>query len=495
MIPTEINLKGHKFQNQYYVSGHFEFEIEVEYEDHSKEVISRRYSEIRSFYKLLLLKCPGCYIPDIPSKSIWLKINYGNQGQMNERMEGIREFLRHIANHKILRKNKYVIYFFSKKFERIDNNSSNSTNNNKISNDEKEDSDDELNFGMNKEDNIDENQDDVDIEPLDDYIQEVNNRNKSIVSKGKQLIGNMYNYLKSYSSTNNNNEEENNINKNNEDNNNFYKNLSKEDYEYIKKKIKELGEDFEINEYNEKIDRLNEGVKNIIQNFEKLFSIQEKNTHALENIVINDKNIKNLEEKYETKNNNIDKFDDNNNNEENNNNKNNNHKNNISKILKYCAIQRDYLDKKVKESLEKIKKHQILLEGLLNIFIRKKDHLNFLGKLHSQKKELEKQKQDNNEDPLIINKIDEFEEKLKYKIKFINKINKDLKYEIEKNKNNQEDIYIFINSLFKEKETIVKDYIKELNEENLEEDKNDKNNENNNNNNIEYNDDKKDNDF
>ena len=507
MIPTEINLKGHKFQNQYYVSGHFDFEIEVEYEDHSKGVISRRYSEIRSLYKLLILKCPGCYIPDIPSKSIWLKINYGNQEQMNDRMEGIREFLSHIAHHKILRKNKYVINFFSKKYERLENNSSNSIKNNKISNEEKEDSDDdELNFGMenkndsDKDDNINENQEDDDIEPLDEYIEEVNNRNKGIVSKGKKLFGNMYNYLKSYTGSSNNNEEEGEENKNNnktnESSNIFYKKLSKEDYEFIKKKTKELGEDFEINDYNEKINRLNEGVKNIIQNFEKLLSVHEKNTHALENIVNNDNNKKNLDKNYEIKNNNIDKFDDNVD-EENSNKKIINHKNNISKIRQYCVIQRGFLNKKVQESLEKIRKHQILLQGLLDIYARKKDHLNFLGKLHSQKEELEKQKQDI-EDPLINNKIDDLEKKLKYEIKFINKINKDLRYEIEKYKSNQEEIYIFINSLFKEKANTVKNCIKELNKENLEEDKDDENNiksNNSNNNKKEYIDDKKDDDF
>ena len=475
MIPTEINLKGHKFQNQYYVSGHFDFEIEVEYEDHSKGVISRRYSEIRSLYKLLILKCPGCYIPDIPSKSIWLKINYGNQEQMNDRMEGIREFLSHIAHHKILRKNKYVINFFSKKYERLENNSSKSIKNNKNSNEEKEDSDDdELNFGMenkndsDKDDNINENEEDDDIEPLDEYIEEVNNRNKGIVSKGKKLFGNMYNYLKSYTGSSNNNEEEGEENKNNnktnEASNIFYKKLSKEDYEFIKKKTKELGEDFEINDNNEKINRLNEGVKNIIENFEKLIVIKNKKIKALENIVNNDKNqLKLIKRK------NKDDFDDD---DDKNETKIISHKMNIGKMREYYNIQQKYLNKNVNENLNHIKKYQILLQELLDIYTRKKEHINFLGRLHSQKCELEKQKENNNSAPNILqNKLDELKNNINHEIKFIKKINKDLKYEIEQYKNNQEDIYIYINYLFKEKSNIKKTSIEILNNENLDIDK------------------------
>ena len=36
MIIKEIEVKGFKFQNEYYVSGHFDFEIEVHYENGSK---------------------------------------------------------------------------------------------------------------------------------------------------------------------------------------------------------------------------------------------------------------------------------------------------------------------------------------------------------------------------------------------------------------------------------------------------------------------------
>ncbi len=118
--------------------------------------------------------------------------------------------------------------------------------------------------------------------------------------------------------------------------------------------------------------------------------------------------------------------------------------------------------------MTKIKKYQKLLEGLLDIYSRKKEHLNFLGRLHSQKAELEKQKYEKDLiDPIIKNKIDEIESKLEYEIKFIKKMNKDLKYEIEKYKDNQEDIYIFINSLYKDKSISIKNCLENLNKSNI----------------------------
>ena len=480
MIPKEINLNTYKFQNDYYITGHFDFEINVEYENNPSKTINRRYSDIRNLYKTLILKSPGCLIPNIPNKSLWLKINYANKEQMIDRMEGIKEFLNHLINHKILRKNKYVISFFSSNYKRTSSNSSKN---------DKNDSDDDFNIRessnsyKNKNDyikNSDDNDDsDKDFEPLKDFIEEYINKKKGIVSKGKELFGNMLNYVMSYASSNKKEEnEENNNNNNNEENNNisntFYKKLSKEDYEYIKKKMKELGEDFEINEYNEKINRLNEGIKNIIQNFKKLSTIREKNIHCLENIINNDNYYRNNKKDKIDKininiNNNVDRYDDGDTEPEKSSedNKINNHKDNISKIRQHCVIQRGFLNK-IEQSLTKIKKYQKLLEGLLDIYSRKKEHLNFLGRLHSQKAELEKQKNEKDLiDPIIKNKIDEIESKLEYEIKFIKKINKDLKYEIEKYKDNQEDIYIFINSLYKDKSISIKNCLENLNKSNI----------------------------
>ena len=474
MIPKEIILKDYKFQNEYYVSGHYDFIIEVEYEDGDKMTIERRYSEIRALYKTLLFNCPGCIIPNIPSKSIWLKINVGNKDQMEERKEGIREFLSHLAQHKILRKNKYVVNFFSPNYKRITNDNKSSKNQKNAQNDN--DSDDEFNYPSfdfdkddkkkeekNKNDDI---EDDEDILPLNEFIEEYNDKNKGIVSKGKQIFGNMYSYIKSFTTSSNNEEEE---KENNNKDNNYYKKLTKEDYEFIDKKRKELGEDFEVNEYENKISRLNEGLKSSIDNFEKLIAINDKQLTALDNIINNDNKIKNLSKGNFNK---KDEFE-----EEGDTNAQsliNNHKNNISKLRLYSANQKNYWKKTVVENLNKIKKYQILLQSLLDIYERKKEHINFLGRLHSKKEEIKKENENKNE-PLIKTKIDDLEKKLNHEIKFINKINKDLKYEIDIYKENQEDIYIYINCLYKEKSSNIKNSIENLNKEYTEEIKDEEN--------------------
>ena len=94
---------------------------------------------------------------------------------MKDRMEGIKEFLTHIASHKVLRKNKPVISFFSKNSKDNIN-----TNNNKDSKDDDSDDNDEFNFDYNLDDNdrkinLDNNEDDNDeIEPLEEYVEEIN---------------------------------------------------------------------------------------------------------------------------------------------------------------------------------------------------------------------------------------------------------------------------------------------------------------------------------
>ena len=474
MIPKSITLKELKFENQYYVAGHFNFIFNVSYEDNDTEQeIKRRYNEIRALYKTLLLKAPGCRIPNIPTKSIWLKINYGNEKEVKERQEGIMVFLNHLIEHKILRKNKYVIKFFSpeENFFTYQNNLKSEKENI-----DKDDLDDvfESNILNIKDEKKDENNlNEDDIEPLDDFVQEYNNQKKGIVSKGKKMLGNIYNYVKNYANNSNTKneegEEENNANENNDENssNIFYKKLTKEDYDYIKQNRKEIGEDYDINDYNEKINRLNEGVKIIIENLEKLSSTRKKSLDALKEIVNKDKDIKSLnkhnknddfeikeEEKGE---NDIDL----------------NHKRYIKKISKYCTIQKGFLDTNVDETINKIKKYQELLQDLLDIFSRKKDHINYLGRLHSQKEEVEKQKENSNlENPVDKIKIEELEKKLEHEKKFIKKINKDLAYEIDiYKKNKQNDIYNYINEVYKEKAKKIKDSVEYLNKEKLEDEK------------------------
>jgi len=287
------------------------------------------------------------------------------------------------------------------------------------------------------------------------------------------MLGNIYNYVKNYANNantkNEDGEEENNANENNDENssNIFYKKLTKEDYDYIKQNRKEIGEDYDINDYNEKINRLNEGVKIIIENLEKLSSTRKKSLDALKEIVNKDKAIKSL-----NKHNKNDDFEINEE-EKGENDIDLNHKRYIKKISKYCTIQKGFLDTNVDETINKIKKYQELLQDLLDIFSRKKEHINYLGRLHSQKDEVEKQKENNNlENPVDKIKIEELEKKLEHEKKFIKKINKDLAYEIDiYKKNKQNDIYNYINEVYKEKAKKIKDSVEYLNKEKLEDEK------------------------
>ena len=476
MIPKKVSLKEIKFESQYYVTGHFNFIFKVEYDDNdSEQEIIRRYNDIRSLYKTLKLKSPGCRIPDIPEKSIWLKINYGNQNQMKERQEGIMEFLTHLVEHKILRKNKYVIKFFSpneKNFSYNDN-----LINKKGNDDNKEDSDDEfasniidIKNGKNEKgginlDYLDEN----DIEPLEEFITEYNNRNKGLFSKGKKMAGDAIKFVKNLANNtgkkNEEGEEEKSIieNKDSTMNSFFMKKLTKDDYDFIKQKTKDLGEDYSVNDYNEKINTLNEGVNNIIQNLEKLNAARKKSLDALKEIVNKDKDIKKLSKKKieddfdmneeKSKENDIDI----------------NHKRYIKKLSKYCTIQTGFLSTSVEETIHKVKKYQSLLKELLDIYARKSEHLNYLGRLHSQKDEMEKQREnDKFGNPMLKIKIEEMEKKLEHEIKFIKKLNKDLKYEIEIFKNNkQKDIYVYINNVYKEKINKMKDSLDYIYKEKL----------------------------
>jgi len=522
MIAKKINKTELKFENQYYVTGHYIFEFLVTYDDDSEKKIYRRYKDIRSLYKTLLLKSPGCRIPSIPSKTIWLKINIANEAQKNERKKGITEFLDYIIQHKILSKNKYVIKFFSqneKSFSYKNNLKSEKSGNDKNNDDSDDDFDSsimniddekkEKEKNLNNISNSDDNDYDLDdIEPLDDYITEYENKNKGIVSKGKKLIGNVYNLVKNY--TNNGNkknedgEEENNINENKDENMSsfFIKKLTKDDFEYIKQKSKNLGEDHDINDYNDKINRLNDGVKMILENFEKLGSTRKKSIYALKEIVNKDKDIIKLNNNSNNQN---DLFDinENENVERKENDIDKNHKNYIKKISKYCAIQMGFLDKDFEENINKIKKHQKLLQELSDIYSRKKEHINYLGRLHSQFLDIKKQKESSDlENPVLNIKMEESEKKLKHETMFIKKLNKDLKYEIELyKKEKHKEIYELINSIYKTKQQIMKDSIDFINKENLdneEEQKSEINNDINNINNdnkIEYLDDKKDDDF
>ena len=162
-----------------------------------------------------------------------------------------------------------------------------------------------------------------------------------------------------------------------------------------------------------------------------------------------------------------------------------------------------FLDKDFEENINKIKKHQKLLQELSDIYSRKKEHINYLGRLHSQFLDIKKQKESSDlENPVLNIKMEESEKKLKHETMFIKKLNKDLKYEIELyKKEKHKEIYELINSIYKTKQQIMKDSIDFINKENLDNEEEQKSEINNDINNInndnkkEFLDDKKDDDF
>ena len=81
-----------------------------------------------------------------------------------------------------------------------------------------------------------------------------------------------------------------------------------------------------------------------------------------------------------------------------------------------------FLDKDFEENINKIKKHQKLLQELSDIYSRKKEHINYLGRLHSQFLDIKKQKESSDlENPVLNIKMEESEKKLKHETMFIKK--------------------------------------------------------------------------
>jgi hypothetical protein len=486
-IPKEISIINYICQDN-----HYYFKIDVEYQgDFPPEKINKRYGEIRKLYKLLLLKYPGCLIPEIKSKTFAMKHIRITEEERQQLKSNAQKFLGDVINHPILNKTKTVLDFLS-------NNNSHMTNNSLIKkyldeDDENESLSSSCALNENKSDNIISNKekkinlDDFEIIEKDDYkeffedeekdelldmfLEEENYKNKGIISKSKDILMSTYKYLKKYSYDN--------------DSQNYYQdkelndnkvfsesNLQEKDFEFIKNNQKDLGENIEINNYEKEIMKFNEGIEYLIKNFEKEINISEKKNVALNNII----NIYEKDSKQENKKD-IKKDDKNKNNEndsenniekekDNNDNNKDNHKDyiekldlkifagEINKIKSYTKINTEYISKDLRKTIEKIKDYKNTIEGLKNIFIRKKNHIQFLIKLHSQLNEIEKKNELTDENDKNKQKIEQdldfFKKKVELEKNFINELNKHLKYEIENFKNTKENsIYSFIVNLYK----------------------------------------------
>ena len=108
----------------------------------------------------------------------------------------------------------------------------------------------------------------------------------------------------------------------------------------------------------------------------------------------------------------------------------------------------------MKPAIEQMIEYITTVEGLLDIFYRKKNHIQFLMKLQSQYTESEKRKnltEENDPNKKIIEKdINFLRNKIDLEKKFINKLNENLKYELNKFKEEKGNkIYTYINDLYK----------------------------------------------
>ena len=70
----EISIKDYKPLSSSMINRHYYFIINISYEDNSDKRINKRYSEIEEFYKVLILKYPGCRIPQFPPKTFSISI-------------------------------------------------------------------------------------------------------------------------------------------------------------------------------------------------------------------------------------------------------------------------------------------------------------------------------------------------------------------------------------------------------------------------------------
>ena len=161
---SEISIIGKEFMG--YVKGHFEYTIKVQYENFEEKTAKRRYSEISNLYETLVLKFPGCLIPRIPDKDVFMNLNIDAINKMtstakakiDERTEGLELFFKGIAKNKILRKNKYVLHFFKNKGKLPEY--------------------------------LDDSRED---EPLEEYVK-FSKEPKTFFSKGKKLVGKVLGY-------------------------------------------------------------------------------------------------------------------------------------------------------------------------------------------------------------------------------------------------------------------------------------------------------------
>ena len=446
------------------------FEISFEYQDFNEGQIKKTYQEIRNLYKTLILKCPGCLITRIESKTLLMKINIST----------IKNFLECFIDHPTLSENISVIEFFSNQNENENSKSDKALNIEKMKTMIEADNDEE-DFEMSKNlseedkisksDNIISNKNksenfldefeiiekedckdfidkDGETELLNLYIEE--NNKKGFFKKAKDFASSWFNYIRSNSYKDDNFE--------NNYTNSLNNNYQEKDLEYIKSNYSELGEDIEINNYKKEVLRIKEGLKDLINNFQKedgkedgIIKISEQKMNSLEDIIKIFKEVQNLENS-------------NNNEDENNKNEEDIESNNkekfdnkllnghINKLEEYASINKKFIKDKLCPIINELINIKEIFEGIEDIYSRKDNHIIFLVKLHCKLNEKIKESElleDSNNKKMKINEINSFKKKVEREKNFIHKLNQDLKYEIDKlRKTKENNIYELINRLY-----------------------------------------------
>ncbi len=83
----------------------------------SEKTIYRRFSDIEWLHEGLKKYNPGCRIPNLPSKNIWMNLNVNNSINLEKRAKHIEDNLNYISNHKHLRESEVFKIFYSDDFE------------------------------------------------------------------------------------------------------------------------------------------------------------------------------------------------------------------------------------------------------------------------------------------------------------------------------------------------------------------------------------------
>jgi hypothetical protein len=404
----------------------------------------------------------------------------------------MKNFLNHIINHKILSEKNIVNDFFSN--HEINKNHTLKTDMMKISEDDINNSAFDINENLNKSENnkndfIDKEEEEGDItkefevlefknskdyetwyennslnDLLNMFLEEENKEKKGIIDKTKGIISSTYNYL-----TSNYSQDNINLNNNISENSLTESAYQEETIKSIEKMSDELGEDNNVNEYGKEILKINEGLSYLIKNFENIKSINQTKLQSLKNI----KKICGEDVKY-NHNKNKDKKDQDNMTHDKDKKIDKKEKwdrkiyaNEINnKLDNYITLNSEFCEKELKDVIDKINEIKRVVEEMKEIFERKKHHINFLIKLNSKLTEIEKKKVLDPENKALEKDYNFIKKNFDIEKEFINKLNTDLKCEIEFFKENIENnVYKYINDLYFNHFKNQNDILNKLNED------------------------------